>query len=97
MPYTESKLAPKKTYSISNEQMLNIIEKLPSLKDNNKNTEYIYTAHTSNDIITDGSGEVISKSKDIPAGRINIHFSYDFVMDRWFLNDNKISVVNRMR
>ncbi len=97
MSYTESKTAPKKTYSISNEQMLNIIEKLPTLQENNKNTEYVFSAQTSDDEITDGSNPTISKSKNMTAGKISIHFSYDFVNDRWFLNDNKIVVVDRLR
>ncbi len=97
MSNTENRTAPKKSYSISNELMLKFIDGLPSLKDNNKNTEFILSAQTFNDIITSDVNNPDPKSSLGTKGSVSIRFSYDFVNDRWFLNDNKINVVDRER
>ncbi|MBK7035059.1 MAG: hypothetical protein IPI31_10075 [Bacteroidetes bacterium] len=97
MSNSENRTAPKKSYSISNDLMLKFIDGLPSLKDNNKNTEFILSAQTVDDIIISDKNNSDAKSAVGTKGTINIKFSYDFVNDRWFLNDNKISVVDRER
>ena len=97
MSNPENRTAPKKSSSISNDLMLKLIDGLPSLKDNNKNTEFILSAQTVDDIIISDKNNSDAKSAVGTKGTINIKFSYDFVNDRWFLNDNKISVVDRER
>ncbi len=86
--------APKKLYTISNEQMLHFISELPALKDNNKHTEFSLQVRTVNEVISTEAGTALSS--DV-VGKLDIHFSYDFVNDRWFLNDNKIEVIDRNR
>ena len=93
MTNSDNRTAPKKTYSISNKQMLQFIDKLPTLKDNNKNTEFLLPVQTKNEVITADN----LQNNSFPAAgiaSINIKFSYDFVMDRWFLNDKRIEVVD---
>ncbi|MBC8047175.1 MAG: hypothetical protein H7Y00_10295 [Fimbriimonadaceae bacterium] len=77
--------------------MLKLIDKLPTLKENNKNTEFILSAQTRDDVITEEKELKDSKSQPGTTGSVNIRFSYDFVNDRWFLNDSKIEVIDRLR
>ncbi len=97
MSNTTSRIAPKKTYIISNELMLKMIDKLPTLIQNNKNTEFILQVKTKNDEIIDESAQQNNKLTSDTSGTLKIQFSYDFVNDRWFLNDHKIKVTNRDR
>lgn len=74
--------------------MLHFISGLPALKDNNKHTEFSLSVRTINDVISTDTNTVLST--DV-IGNLVIHFSYDFVNDRWFLNDNKVEVTDRHR
>lgn len=93
MSNTNSRTSAKINYTISNAQMHVLLNKLPSLKENNKNTEFNLSAQVRGEIITEGLTSQESKVHMGPIGSINIHFSYDFVNDRWFLNDTKVEVI----
>ena len=81
------------SYTITNEQVQKLIEKIPSLQNNNKNTEYILKVQTNNGAISVETPA--SQAKNESSGTLQLQFSYDFVQDRWFLNDNRIHVIDR--
>ncbi|MBK8682549.1 MAG: hypothetical protein KA954_07000 [Chitinophagales bacterium] len=97
MSNTNARSAQKKNYTITNAQMLGFIEKLPSLKDNNKNTEFNLPVRLHENEIIQGSDVAIASQTTSDIKFVNIHFSYDFVNDRWFLNDKNIEVIDMHR
>lgn len=75
---------------MSNANMLQLIDGIPSLKNNHNKTEYIISTYACNgSIILDKPPR--SETSD-PVSAVQVQFSYDFVQDRWFLNDKRITV-----
>ncbi|HET8964363.1 MAG TPA: hypothetical protein VFM99_10710 [Chitinophagales bacterium] len=97
MSNTNTRSAPKKNYTITNTQMLSFIEKLPSLKDNNNNTEFNLPVRLYENEIIQSTDTAIASQTTAEIKFVNIHFSYDFVNDRWFLNDKNIEVIDMHR
>ncbi len=87
MSNSDNRSAPKITYTISNEQMLKFISNIPTLAENNKSCEYLVSAQLKSD----------ENTSAIQNSAVQIKFSYDFVMDRWFLNDKRIAVLDLER
>lgn len=97
MSNTTNRSTVKKTYIITNDQMLVFLNKIPTLKENNKNTEYTLSVQSRGDNITEGMADNAANKNAAEITFVNIHFSYDFVNDRWFLNDKTIEVLDLHR
>lgn len=92
MMLNERKPLPvRKKYSLSNKLLLQFIDKIPPLTKDNKATEFLMEAQLADDGALAEKGSL----KDANAVKVNIRFSYDFVMDRWFMNDPNIIVEDR--
>lgn len=85
----DKKIIKSRIYTISYNHLQELLSKIPTLQDNKKSPEYLLSAQTKDDIIT--TDEVSPSVED--ATFINIKFSYDFVMNRWFLTDKRIEVI----
>lgn len=85
----DKRIIKSRTYTISYNHLQELLSKIPTLQDNKKSPEYLLSAQTKDDIIT--TDEIPSSADD--ATFINIKFSYDFVMNRWFLTDKRIEII----
>jgi len=90
MVTSDKRISIIKTYTISNDALLQFIAKIPTLQQNNKSPEYLMPAQTKDDVITIHSNATTPDKGTY----INIRFSYDFVQDRWFLNDKRVDIID---
>ncbi len=92
---SDSNTTQKKSFQITEEVKQKFLDKLPALEDHNNNPKIVLTALLKDGTITEKTVMASAAPQEDRPPTADVHFSYDFVFNRWFLDDDKIEVVEK--